>query len=201
MLRARYGNEIAIVFIGPCIAKKTEAEQHPELLDAVLTFEDLEHWLGRREHSPGRDRRDARRPLSARGGRRGRALSHRRRHGSRCRQQRGQQLAVHGLLRNLQRRAGAARASAEWKPEHNIFFELTACAGSCVNGPKAARNTSVARRRYDVLHYAKPAGELPRKLALGIDGYYSASPIARNEYSETAVARGAAHRGQILRRG
>ena len=45
MLRAHYGDDIAIVFIGPCIAKKKEAEQHPELLDAVLTFEDLEHWL------------------------------------------------------------------------------------------------------------------------------------------------------------
>ena len=45
MLRAHYGDEIAIVFIGPCIAKKTEAEQHPELLDTVLTFEDLDNWL------------------------------------------------------------------------------------------------------------------------------------------------------------
>ena len=58
----------------------------------------------------------------------------------------------------------ALKDISEWKPEHNIFFEMSACAGSCINGPKAARNTSVARRRYDVIHYAKPAGELPRKL-------------------------------------
>jgi iron only hydrogenase large subunit-like protein len=45
MLRAHYGEDIATVFIGPCIAKKKEAEQHPELLDAVLTFEDLDRWL------------------------------------------------------------------------------------------------------------------------------------------------------------
>ncbi len=45
MLRARYGGDIAIVFIGPCIAKKKEAGQHPELLDVVLTFEDLDGWL------------------------------------------------------------------------------------------------------------------------------------------------------------
>jgi len=45
MLRAHYGNDIATVFIGPCIAKKKEAEKHPELLDAVLTFEDLDRWL------------------------------------------------------------------------------------------------------------------------------------------------------------
>jgi hypothetical protein len=45
-----------------------------------------------------------------------------------------------------------------------------------VNGPKAGRNTSVARRRYDILHYAKPAGEFPRKLSLGIDRHYELLP-------------------------
>jgi len=37
----------------------------------------------------------------------------------------------------------ALKGITEWKPEHNIFLELTACAGSCVNGPKAARNQSI----------------------------------------------------------
>ncbi len=45
MLRAYYGDDAAIVFIGPCIAKKKEAADHPELLDAVLTFEDLDCWM------------------------------------------------------------------------------------------------------------------------------------------------------------
>lgn len=33
------------VFIGPCIAKKDEAEGCPELVDCVLTFEELAAWL------------------------------------------------------------------------------------------------------------------------------------------------------------
>jgi PAS domain-containing protein len=78
----------------------------------------------------------------------------------------------------------ALKSIPEWHPEHNIFFELTACAGSCVNGPKAARNASVARRRYDILNYAKPAARLPRRPSLGITGHYDAAPIARTEYSE-----------------
>ena len=53
-----------------------------------------------------------------------------------------------------------------------------------MNGPKAARNTSVARRRYDIMHYAKPAARLPRKPSLAIDRHYDASPVARTEYSE-----------------
>ena len=45
LLRDHYGDDIGIVFIGPCIAKKRETEDHPELLDVVLTFEDLDRWL------------------------------------------------------------------------------------------------------------------------------------------------------------
>jgi iron only hydrogenase large subunit-like protein len=184
MLRAHFGDEIAIVFIGPCIAKKTEAEQHPELLDAVLTFEDLDHWLdeeGIRLEEIAETPEDHFQPEEAQegalypidGGMVPRGAGNREVNSS-------QFMAFSGLA-NVEQ---ALKGIAEWKPENNIFFELTACAGSCVNGPKAARNTSVARRRYDILHYAKPAPELPRKLSLRIDRQYSSSPVARNEYSE-----------------
>jgi iron only hydrogenase large subunit-like protein len=45
MLRSAYPEGIGIVFFGPCIAKKSEAEAHPELLDVALTFDDLKRWL------------------------------------------------------------------------------------------------------------------------------------------------------------
>jgi iron only hydrogenase large subunit-like protein len=45
LLRKEFGDDIGIVFFGPCIAKKQEADNHPELLDIVLTFEDLKTWL------------------------------------------------------------------------------------------------------------------------------------------------------------
>jgi hypothetical protein len=45
LLRKVYGDEIGIVFIGPCAAKKREADRHPELLDVALTFQDLHRWL------------------------------------------------------------------------------------------------------------------------------------------------------------
>ena len=34
-----------VVFIGPCVAKKDEAEYYEEAADAVLTFEELTNWL------------------------------------------------------------------------------------------------------------------------------------------------------------
>ena len=33
------------VFIGPCVAKKDEAEEHGDAVDVVLTFEELTEWL------------------------------------------------------------------------------------------------------------------------------------------------------------
>ncbi len=45
MLKARHGGSCATVFFGPCIAKKVEADAHPELLDIALTFDDLEAWF------------------------------------------------------------------------------------------------------------------------------------------------------------
>ena len=47
LLRQRYGNEIKIVFVGPCVTKKAEAErpEYKGLIDCVLTFSELKKWL------------------------------------------------------------------------------------------------------------------------------------------------------------
>ncbi|NLY43325.1 MAG: sigma 54-interacting transcriptional regulator [Clostridiaceae bacterium] len=49
IIRNRYGNEkVAIVFIGPCIAKKGELKQQPEsYIDEVLTFDELKKIFSR----------------------------------------------------------------------------------------------------------------------------------------------------------
>ena len=41
------GTEAKVVFIGPCVAKKAEAErlEHGNAVDVALTFEELEEWL------------------------------------------------------------------------------------------------------------------------------------------------------------
>ncbi len=44
LLKETYGDDIAIVFIGPCIGKKNEAA-YSDLIDAALTFEELRMWF------------------------------------------------------------------------------------------------------------------------------------------------------------
>lgn len=47
MMKHKYGMDSYMVFIGPCLAKKAEAEepQHRDLINAVLTFEELKEWI------------------------------------------------------------------------------------------------------------------------------------------------------------
>jgi len=44
-LRQEYGQDIGIVFISPCIAKKDEIKPQENFMDVALTFEDLQEWL------------------------------------------------------------------------------------------------------------------------------------------------------------
>ena len=47
MLKKRYGQSCAVVFIGPCAAKKSEAlrPENADAIDAVITFNELLAWL------------------------------------------------------------------------------------------------------------------------------------------------------------
>ena len=45
-IKKRYPNA-KTVFIGPCVAKKDEAEYYEGIVDAVLTFEELTQWLNK----------------------------------------------------------------------------------------------------------------------------------------------------------
>ncbi|MGB8261061.1 MAG: [Fe-Fe] hydrogenase large subunit C-terminal domain-containing protein [Terracidiphilus sp.] len=187
MLRDHYGDGIATVFIGPCIAKKKEAEEHPELLDVVLTFEDLEHWLAEENIELGavretpddrfaleESREGALYPIEGGlvpGVTRGDGIK-------------GSQVMSFSGIANVEQ---ALKGIEAWRPERNIFLELTACAGSCVNGPKAARSTSIARRRFEILQYARPADEAPRLPSLAVTLPYAAAPVARSEYSQMQV--------------
>lgn len=48
IIREEYGKDVKVVFLGPCIAKKREAESDPRTvgaIDAVINFKEFEQWL------------------------------------------------------------------------------------------------------------------------------------------------------------
>lgn len=44
-IKERYGADTKVVFIGPCISKKDEADNNSEYIDVALTFEEFESWI------------------------------------------------------------------------------------------------------------------------------------------------------------
>jgi len=53
LLKRTLGNDIKIVFFGPCIAKKIEADRNPDKLSLALTFFDLKKLLDEKNIIPG----------------------------------------------------------------------------------------------------------------------------------------------------
>jgi len=147
LLRQAYGEELGIVFIGPCISKKLEADRNPRLLEVALTFADLRRWFDQKGIDPAAQPQgpeDVFIPEAAREG------------------------ALYpmdgGMIRGIQ---GAGPAPVDCmafsgipalqdalqglEGDQGLFLELLACAGGCVNGPQAARECGTARKWLRVL--------------------------------------------------
>lgn len=52
MLKNRFGENARVVFIGPCIAKKNEADRHPDLIAAALLYSTLKEWFEAEKINP-----------------------------------------------------------------------------------------------------------------------------------------------------
>lgn len=121
----RRNPEAKTVFIGPCVAKKDEAQRYPGIVDAALTFEELTEWLEKEN----------------------------------IRLEKKMDNNPESLARIFPTVAGILRTMKDRNPEYeyvavdgienciaaledvaaghvsNCFMEMSACKGSCVNGP------------------------------------------------------------------
>jgi len=165
MLRQHYGESIGIVFIGPCIAKKLEADDNPELLDLALTFEDLRLWLAAERIDPSAlmpGPEDVFVPQGAEegvlypvdGGMIAGIQAH-------CAVDDAAFMSFSGLAAVEK----ALDGLEEIDRGHGLFLELLACEGGCVNGPKVSRQGSTVTKRRRILDHARfPDGQaVPRQ--------------------------------------
>ena len=113
------------VFIGPCVAKKDEADHYKGLTDAVLTFEELTNWLQKEgielEQSIDRTPESRARFFPVTGG----VLKTMRQDAPGF-----TYLAVDGVNNCME-----ALRDIESGKIHRCFIEMNACAGGCVSGP------------------------------------------------------------------
>lgn len=116
--------EAKTVFIGPCVAKKDEAEHYEGIVDAVLTFEELTEWLRAEnielESECDRDDCSRARFFPTTGG----ILK------TMAQQSDYTYLALDGIDTCI-----AALKDIIDGRIHKCFVEMSACIGSCVGGP------------------------------------------------------------------
>ncbi len=123
-IKKRYPNA-KTVFIGPCVAKKDEAEHYEGIVDAVLTFEELSEWLKKEnvtlDHTLDSSEESRARFFPTTGG----ILK------TMAQDISGYTyLAVDGVENCM-----AALRDIESGKIHKCFIEMSACAGSCIGGP------------------------------------------------------------------
>ena len=187
LLRDRFGEDISVIFIGPCAAKKTEADRRPELMNLALTFSELDEWLAERSLNPSLcnpgpedvfvpapSAEGALYPLE------GGMIETIRHYG--CPPETRLQ-AISGLKRLLI----SLRELGDGDMSPLFFLEGLACRGGCVNGPCSTRDPSPIDGIIAVREYAKigPAG--PRR-GLRCQEDYAPMAVPESDWSEAEIA-------------
>ena len=118
------------VFIGPCVAKKDEAQSYKDIVDAVLTFEELTKWLEKEqvelEQEIDSEEYSRARFFPTTGG----VLKTMEKDYLRY-----NYIALDGVEKCI-----VALKDIEKGNVHKCFIEMSACAGSCSGGPVMEKN-------------------------------------------------------------
>ena len=113
-----------VVFVGPCVAKKDEAEYYNGIVDAVLTFEEVTEWLKAEKIELVADMDDYEKSRARFFPTTGGILK------TMARQADYTYLAIDGVENCI-----AALKDIESGKIHKCFIEMSACVGSCGGGP------------------------------------------------------------------
>ena len=157
-MREVYGTRIKIIFIGPCISKKHEADDvfSGGLVSAAITFEELKQWMeesGVNPSSAGSEQKNIRNPSArfypAPGGII-RTLSREDRKSYKC-------ISVDGVDRCMEILDSIRKGEVS-----GYFIEMNACAGGCIGGPcMRASKISFIRAKDDLIQAARPVKDAP----------------------------------------
>lgn len=177
-LRDHFGNDIRVIFIGPCISKKNEADKHPDLLNLALTYPELRQMLRENGIDPTKlvpEDADQFVPKPAE-------------EGARYPIEGGMNDTIqfqttnrdihYMTLSGLHNITLALNGLKEIPPNETVFLETLACPGGCVHGPCAEHDSPGLLERLRVLNYAKfPAKPEERRTPGAIAAEFKAQPV------------------------
>ncbi len=150
IIKQLYGEDTKIVFAGPCICKKLEADTFKDLVEVVITFKDLRNWFEQAEIDL--------RALAQRGERE-KFVPYRSGLGSLYPIEGGMLKGLHKNPKPVHNMAFSDLSTIKEVLKHldthrqddSIFLELLACKGGCINGPAHLSQVSPALKRYEII--------------------------------------------------
>ena len=191
MLRKEFGDDIRVVFVGPCIAKKFEADRNAELLNLSISFRDLRRWF--REKGINYHNVEPRKGIDfvqkhASKGRyypiEGGMIETIKHYGKTDDVYMMQLTGVENIKRELSDIRGT-------NPQTPVFIECLACEGGCVNGPCTRSHKSGFEKRARIL---KDVVSEQKKQPLdnkhiNVVKKYNANPVVEKKYDEDQIKR------------
>lgn len=188
LLRKHYGEEVAVAFIGPCISKKKESDDNPNLLHVSIGFTALRQWFQEEGINLGQlssCEEDVFIPQGAS-------------EGSLYPMDGGMIAGITSGGAPVDARFMAFSGMKEvahildeletFQPDSPLFLELLACDGGCINGPAMPNKCSTALKRYDLIQKTPYKKEnVPRKPAVPIDLDIQPSPVEQAQFPEDQI--------------
>ena len=190
LLKTALGKDIEVIFIGPCIAKKIEADRHPDLLSLSLSFTDLRQWLKDENivlkdiHTSVFDKfvmskAEEGTAYPVEGGMIETLKPYEQ-------SQKAYLMQITGI-ENIKRELKNIREEALDRP---IFIECLACEGGCVNGPCTSSKKSGLEKRVEILKesdFSGLAGKRSPSVDIRLD--YAPEAIVQPKHDETDIKR------------
>lgn len=172
-IKETYGSDCSVVFVGPCIAKKREADIFPEI-DVSISFTDLRKWFSETNLKPNspkiKDYLEKNKDECA-------LIPNRAGKGALYPVDGGMCSAIKKYLNNdqdldkirmvsvsgIDQIPSVLQGISEETLKEPLFIEFLSCAGGCVNGPGTSIDGSTALKQLAVVDYAKPASNIGHK--------------------------------------
>lgn len=187
-LKSICGQDCKIVFAGPCIAKKIESERYNETIVSALTFENLLEWLAECSIDPGKFPVDQQHSFypgpAAEGGLYpvdGGMISGIK---ARCKKKNVEYMCFSGIecIINALREIESKPASRQ------LFIELLACPGGCINGPAMHHKSATVNKRNSIVANVSSqvdSSSLPGRLS--VSARLQISPVVKTFHSEATI--------------
>ncbi len=182
LLKKQLGEDISVVFIGPCIAKKNEADSNPDLIAAALTFEEVKVWFKQEdidiqeanaqisEGIVGQAHEGALYPLDGGMNKTIELI------GVKKDVQLTQVSSLHLFFKTL----NEVNVNTLQKP---LFIEALACAGGCVNGPCLASDEAHFNNVSNILGNIRYRDCVPQTSEVVLEKQFARKAVQKSEYT------------------